>query len=91
MKKLLAVALIVGALSGCTAIKIKLAEAVISHLVTGTWFKEGASRDDYFTDNWMCQRDTSRFTPDVGWVTDIRLYYDCMRKHGWTLKPYSID
>jgi len=78
-------------LSGCTAIKIKLVEHFINKVVTGYWEKVGVPREEYYNDNWLCQRDTSRWDPELGMVFDLKAYYNCMIGKGWTLRPYKIE
>lgn len=78
-------------LGGCATIKRKLAETLISQIITGTWEKPGATKDDYFNDNWICQRDHQTFDPEKGLLLDLKGYYDCMKHEGWTLRPFSID
>lgn len=82
--------LLILVLAGCTGFKLKLAELYLDSIVMGTWVKDGSTQQDYFNDNAECQRLTSRFDIEKGYLFDLKAYSVCMRGKGWRLTPADI-
>jgi hypothetical protein len=79
------------ALSGCTAIKIAFVQTFVDQVITGKWVKDGTTPEDYYRDNWDCQKITSHFDPQQGQVFDLKAYYNCMIGKGWKLTILDIS